>query len=245
MEIGFSQPVELEWLNAAADWTAAGYPPEEIRRRLDELLATRIAVGTTSKKSSRYKRISILMTIWVTPRRELVDFRDHASKLLEPGSSRIALHYAMLTATYPFFWSVASQVGRMLRLQDEISMTQVKRRCKEVLGERDTVAYAATRVVKTLVDLGLLKRGQKIGNYAAPDRSITTEIAAVGVLLEAGMLAEKKRTTLLEGIITTPALFPFHIPTSRELARQQFSRLSISGGEHGGERVTLSELRPE
>ena len=241
MEIGFSQPVELSWLDAAANWTAAGHPPDEIRRMLDELLATKIAVGTTSKKSSRYKRLAILMTTWVTPRRELVEFRNHALEILEPDSSRVALHYALLAATYPFFWSVCSQIGRMLRLQDEITMTQIKRRCKEALGERDTVAYASTRVVKTLVDIGLLKRGQRIGEYAASDQLLSSETAVLGVLLECGMRAEGKRTALLDGAVTAPGLFPFHLPTSREIARQQFTRLSISGGEHGGERVTLRE----
>ncbi len=242
MEIGFSQPVELEWLNAAADWTAAGYPPEEVRQMLDELLATKIAVGTTSKKSSRYKRLAILMTTWVTPRLENVQFRDHALGLLSFGNSRVALHYAMLSATYPFFWSVCSQIGRMLRLQDAITMTQIKRRCKEALGERDTVAYASTRVVKTLVDLGLLMRGKRIGEYAAPDQRVSSEMTAVGVLLEGGMRAEGKRTTLLEGVVAAPGFFTFSLRTSGEIARQQFSLLRITGGEHGGERVTICEV---
>lgn len=240
MEIGFSQPVELAWLDAAANWTAAGHPPDEIRRMLDELLATKIAVGTTSKKSSRYKRLAILMTTWVTPRREIVDFRNHALEILGQGSSRVALHYALLAATYPFFWSVCSQIGRMLRLQDEITMTQIKRRCKETLGERDTVAYAATRVIKTLVDLGLLRRAGKIGDYAAPDEKFPVNVAISAVMFEAGMLAEKKSTTPLEGILSAPALFPFQLPTARELARHRFPRIVISAGEHGSERVTLS-----
>jgi hypothetical protein len=120
-------------------------------------------------------------------------------------------------------------------------MTQIKRRCKEALGERDTVAYASTRAGKTLVDIGLLKRGQRIGEYAASDQLLSSETTVLGVLLECGMRPEGKRTALLEGVLNAPGLFPFSLPISRQIARQQFSRLTISGGEHGGERVTIPE----
>lgn len=240
MQIGFSQPLEHSWLDAALDWTASGISPEEVREQLDELLARKIAVGTSSKKSSRYKRVCQLMTIWVTPRPNLVDFRNHLLKQFISDNSRTALHFAMLTATYPFFWSVSAQIGRMLRLQDEISMTQIKRRCKETLGERDTVAYAATRVVKTFVDFGLLKRAEKIGNYSSPDLKFPVDAPLTAVLFEACMLAEMKHSNPIEALLAAPALFPFQLPSARELVRHHFSRLAISAGEHGSERVTLS-----
>lgn len=240
MAIGFSQPVELAWLDAAADWTVAGLPAKEVRERLDGLLAERIAVATTSKKNSRYKRIAILMRTWVEPDRQHRDFRDHALNLLKSSGSRPAIHYGMLSVAYPFFWSVSTQIGRMLRLQDKVSVSQLKRRCQEALGQRETVAYAATRVVRTLLDLHFLSREKANGIYSGIGSARITDPFLREFLIEAALRAEGNTIGLVESIRAHPGFFPFSNESISERSLPKNSRVEISGGDHSGLQFTLT-----
>jgi len=245
MQIGFSQPIELAWLEAAANSVAEGLSVEEARERLDDLLSHKIAVNSTSKRSSRNKRVTILMSTWVTPKRELVGFRDHALSVLKLASGRelTLVHYAMLIATYPFFALVASHVGRLLRLQDQCSMDQLKRRCREELGQRDTVSFAVTRVTRTLLDWELLAKGVKTGTYSIGQSIEPSSPGMAELLAEAAMISSGETNALVEQILGSPCLFPCRFPFSMVSSHWQSKRLSLTTSEYGGFRVTRLEER--
>lgn len=240
MQIGFSQPIEIAWMEAAATFVVEGMSIPEIRERLDGMLSQKIAVNTTSKKSSRYKRIAILMTTWVVPRRDLAEFRDHALSVFKTvrGRERILVHYAMLIATYPFFSVVAGHVGRLLRLQDHCSMEQLKRRCREELGQRDTVSFAVTRVVRTLIDWELLAKSDKPGEYSAAHPIEVSPVGMVELLTEATLIASGESNALAETILRSPCLFPCLFTSNTISALRRSTRLSITTSEYGGFRVT-------
>jgi hypothetical protein len=243
MQIGFSQPIELAWLEAAANFVADGLSPEDARARLDELLSHKIAVNSSSKRSSRNKRVTILISTWVKPKRELVGFRDHALSVLKlaSGRDRTLVHYAMLIATYPFFALVANHVGRLLRLQDQCSMYQLKRRCREELGQRDTVSFAVTRVIRTFLDWGILAKGDKTGLYSIerPIEPASQEI--VEILAEATLIASGETNALAEQILASPCLFLCRFPSSLISSRWQSKRFSLTTSEYGGFRVNRSD----
>ena len=239
MQIGFSQPIELAWMEAAVRFVAEDHSVPEIRERLDALLAQTIAVNTTSKKSSRYKRLAILMTTWVIPRRELGDFRDNALSVLKhtKGNERVLVQYAMLLATYPFFAVVAGHAGRLLRLQDECSMDQLKRRCREELGQRDTVSYAVTRVVKTLMDWGLIHKGKHTGIYLQAQPIYVTSSALISLLAEAVLIASNEEDSLAESTLGSPCLFPANLGENSVVMIGNSSRLSLTKSDYGGYRL--------
>lgn len=239
MQIGFSQPIELAWMEAAARLVAEGHATNEIRERLDELLAQTVAVNTTSKKSSRYKRLAILMTTWVIPRRELGDFRNNALSVLKDatGNERVLVHYAMLLATYPFFAVVAGHTGRLLRLQDQCSMDQLKRRCREELGQRDTVSYAVTRVVKTLMDWGLIAKGKRTGIYSQVQPINVISPGLISLLAEAVLIASSEEDALAESTLGSPCLFPAKLVENPIQAIGLTSRLSLTKSDYGGYRL--------
>ena len=246
MQIGFSQPIELAWMEAAARLVAEGHATNEIRERLDQLLAQRIAVNTTSKKSSRYKRLAILMTTWVTPRRELGDFRDNALSVLKAttGHERALVHYSMLLATYPFFAVVAGHAGRLLRLQNQCSMDQLKRRCREELGQRDTVSYAVTRVVKTLMDWGLIAKGSRTGFYSLAQPINVISPGMISLLAEAVLIASSEEDALAESTLGSPCLFPAKLVENPIMAICQSTRLSVAKSDYGGYRLSRTD-RPK
>ena len=115
--VGFSQRIQLPWLELAAGLQADGTPAEAIRARLQELLADKLSVGGAYRHSNREKAVSIIMRTWVTVPPALRSFRDagleHRRRL--PEGDRLTVHWGMAAAVYPFFAAVAAAAGSLYR----------------------------------------------------------------------------------------------------------------------------------
>lgn len=160
--IGFTQRIHLDWLDHTANLVLAGNPREEIVVALRERLKEKLSVGNQPVRANRDKATSILTKIWVTVPKELQSLRDEGPDHLRAWSpsDRLLVHWCMCMcmAVYPFFGTVANAVGRLLRLQRTAGAAQVQRR----LGERETVARAARRILRAYIDWGVLEQtGQK------------------------------------------------------------------------------------
>ena len=62
------------------------------------------------------------------------------------------VHWCMCMAACPFFGTAADAAGRLLRLQGTAAAAQIQHRLRERLGERETVARAARRVLMASID---------------------------------------------------------------------------------------------
>jgi hypothetical protein len=211
LQIGFSQRVRLEWLDYTAGLVLAGKSPSEINTALQTYLQDKLSVGGSAVRGNREKVITILMRIWVLPPDALRGIRDEGLVLARelPLEQHLALHWGLAMAVYPFWGTVAETVGRLLRLQKDVGAAQVQRRLREQLGERETVARAARRVVRSMVDLGVLVEGQNKGFYnVASPRQIHDEV--LSRWLATAFLAAKGGDWLpLETLYQPPAFFPF------------------------------------
>jgi hypothetical protein len=213
MQVGFSQRIQLDWLERTASLLLLGHTKGEIQTALQEMLQGRLSVGGTAERGNREKAISILLKIWVTVPRELTWFRNdglaHLNRLFL--TDHLAVHWGMTIAVYPFVGVVAEAVGRLLPLQGSCVAVQVQRRVREQLGERETVARAARRVLRCFIDWGVLQETKEKGVYhAVPVRSITDKKLAAW-LIEATLLASGSQVALLKAVTQTPMLFPFSI----------------------------------
>lgn len=211
IQIGFSQCIQLGWLERTASLLLMGHTRDEIQTALQELLRDQLSVGGTAQRGNREKAISILQKIWVTVPRELEPFRDeglaHLNRL--PLADHLAVHWGMTIAIYPFVGVIAEAVGRLLRLQSSCAAAQVQRRLREQLGERETVARAARRILRCFIDWGVLHGRKEKGVYqSVPVRSVTDKKLAAW-LIEAALLAGGSHNAPLKVIIQTPMLFPF------------------------------------
>jgi hypothetical protein len=183
------------------------------------------------------------MKIWVEPSKKHADFRDYAFDLWRNAdeTQRVLIHYAMTIVAYPFFWSVSTHIGRLLRLQDHFSIDQLKRRCKEEFGQRDTVAYSLTRVVRTLADWGLVVRSEKVGTYTAAMSTPASPRSFEHLLIEACLRASNERDCLIENVVASPGLFPWHFRHFSLTEITATSRLSVRSSDFGGLRIALSQ----
>jgi hypothetical protein len=118
----------------------------------------------------------------------------------------------MTMAAYPFFGAVAETVGRLMHLQGTCAAAQIQRRIREHLGERETVARAARRILRCFVDWGVLEETGEKGVYQASPALPVQDKQLAAWLIEAALLAQGTDTSVLHTLLQTPALFPFHIP---------------------------------
>jgi len=220
VQVGFSQRIRLEWLDKTANFVMAENDQSAINAVLQELLSDKVSVGGDAERGNREKIISILMKIWHSPPRELEELRDGGIKLLQglPPVYRIAVHWGMALAVYPFWGAVASQTGRLLRLQGTAAASQVQRRVREQYGERETVSRAARRVLRSFIDWNVLNETDQKGVYRQGNVVSIQESRLIAWLIEASLHARENGSAPIKELLDSSGLFPFrlaHVPAER------------------------------
>jgi hypothetical protein len=209
--IGFSQRIQLNWLEWTAQLAISGQAEGKIHTELHDRLKTIISVGGSDQGSNRAKAVNIMLKTWVTVPHELLPFRDEGLQLLQqlPKAEHLPVHWGMISAAYPFFGTVADSVGRLALLQGTIAAVQVQRRVAEQYGERETVARATRRILRCFIDWGVMLDNNEKGIYQAkPSQPVTSDRLAVW-LVEAAMITTGVKSTPFRGATQLPVLFPF------------------------------------
>ncbi|MBN1136465.1 MAG: hypothetical protein JXM73_07760 [Anaerolineae bacterium] len=211
MAVGFSQRIQLAWLEQTAAGMMSGQSRVQIEAALQEHLRDRLSVGGDAERGTREKAITILLKIWVSVPEGLESFRDEGLDHLRrlPASEHLAVHWGMTLAVYPFVGTVAETVGRLLRLQGAASAAQVQRRMREQLGQRTTVARAVRRVLRSFIDWGVLLETGAKGTYRGTPARLVEDRRLGAWLIEAALIASGSDLAPLAAIAGTPALFPF------------------------------------
>lgn len=214
--IGIKQVVRLEWYDYALDMLLEGLPAKEIRNQLDEFIRERLQSGGYGERGEQTytKAVAQIMKCWVSPDRELTDFRDNALLYARENRNnmRMALHWAMTIAAYPFWHRVAGQVGRLLNLQDSVTQSQIRLRCFEAMGERSTVERSARRVIRSYVAWGALRDSETKGCYAKVASVIISDRNLAILLFEAALHANPEGKAALGLLSNSSAFFPFQFP---------------------------------
>jgi hypothetical protein len=124
----------------------------------------------------------------------------------------------MAVGKYPFFCDVAGNLGRMLALNERVSLSQVERRMTESWGDRSTLSRAIRRVLRSMVQWGVLRDTSK-GTFIAPAKGIQVP-DAIGELLLQAVLVSHGQGMPLSHLIRHPALFPFDIQVNAAALRK-------------------------
>lgn len=223
--IGFDRKVRLSWLDATAEWAASDMPLEVIRSKLDLLLE-----GEVTGKEAIKKTKTILLRTWVLVPDPLRPLRDHGLVLAARGAGireRLPLHWGMAMPAYPLLWETANVVGRLLGLQGEVTLAQIRRRIAETYGERSTVARATQRITRTLIEWNVLEENGERGVYVAGPVTVLEDDELVGWLVEATLHANGASSGSLPTLVKSPALFPFRLGVTHKLTLERNPRLEI------------------
>jgi hypothetical protein len=222
--LGLDRDLKLTWLDEAAVIAGRNLNGVQLQSALMGALAGELPGA--GHNSARGKTVTVLKRVWVTVPNDVTPLRDRALGLLQDGDTddRLALHWAMLLATYPFFADVVGNVGRLLALQGTFERSHVLRRLKDKWGDRPTIPKAVRRVLTSLVGWQVLQNaGSEFSRKRAP-RRISAEHASV--LLEAAVLASPDQTASMQSLATSPLLFAFDVGPGMEQVRRS-GRLSV------------------
>lgn len=210
MTIGFDRRVRKEWIDAIAERWSLGATVSEMREFGHRLLRLESLAD-----EARGKTLTVLFHLWVTVPANAVALRDEASKMFAQvdAAHRIVLHWGLGLATYPFFRDTAEAAGRLLALQDSVTLTQIQRRVAERWGQRSTAARAAQRIVRSWIDWGLLREGAQRGTYLA-NRPIEVTGPLALWLVEALLVSLNSDAQVVAQVRRSPQLFPFDLDVS-------------------------------
>ena len=164
--IGFDRTIAAEWLDAAVARVMTGEPTEATRKFLWEFLED-VEPGTTNN-SSRGKTLTVLTRIWVSVPKQAEPLKRAALECVATasGEKRIGVHWAMVAGTHPFFFDVATHVGKLLKLHGQANRSQIKRRMTETWGDRSTLERTIQHVLRSMAQWGLLRAGEEPGSLS-------------------------------------------------------------------------------
>lgn len=227
--IGFSQRIRLEWLEKTARLFLAENTREEVEKELQDFLEDKLSIGSNPERGAREKAITILLKIWVSVPGSLAAFHKEGLEFLKklPSEDHLAIHWGMTMAVYPFFANVAEQVGRLISLQESFTLAQIQRRIREQLGERETVARAARRILSSFVDWEVLERSAKRGNYEGTSPHPVKNRRLVAWLIESVLISNSSPSGSLKLIAQAPSLFPFKLSSVNTSDLKENKRLEV------------------
>lgn len=208
--IGFDRKILQRWLDFTFARVAEGESPDRIHSLLHQYLLGEIA--GTAEKGAQYKTVTVLQRVWVRMPDALAPLRDDAVALWQemPVPDPLVFHWGMALATYPFFYDAASIVGRLLRLQEEARLAEVTRRLKESWGDRPQVPHAARRILRSMVEWGVLQDTGTRGVYQGPMEPFSVAEPRVrNWLMEALLRGSGVRALPYRNLASAPAVFPF------------------------------------
>lgn len=230
-KLGIKQTIQKHWMDRTVQMMLARMPEKEIRAELDDYLSTQKQSGGVGERGKKTYGMAIsLLAAWFSPEQELIGFRNDALHLAGRCKQNewLPLHWAVLSASYPFWFNVARQVGRVLNLQDQLTQAQIFNRIKEQYGDRETVARNARYTVRSFIAWEVLMDSAAKGCYvkAAPMNIVDSSIAIL--MFESALLATPEAKGALGLLLNNPAFFPFQLPVmTGDFVSQRSDRIDV------------------
>ena len=166
------------------------------------------------------------MKCWILPAPELREFASAVKgKLSSPlrREEKVLLHWAMLSAAYPFWFNVGKQVGRLLQLQNQITKKQIVMRLKEQYGDRQTVSRVTRYVIRSFVAWNVLKDTNRKGCYEQGDVFSVYDQDLLSLLFESVLYTIPEGKITINDLVNNPGLAFFNFPL---VSGEQISRVN-------------------
>lgn len=225
ISIGIKQIIRYEWIEHTFRLLSSGIPKDEIRKELEIYLSEKKGSGETGRRAeyTMSLAVAVLMNTWVTPKQNLLSYRDKWLCYAEKQPFHQIGHWSMLSATYPFWFNICYICGSLFKLQDQITKSQVMNRIYEVLGERNTVERCSRYVIRSLVSWGIIKDVNTKGAYEKGNVIAINDMYLISLLLESALYAIPDKKFQLSALLNCPSFFNFRFPV---ISGSQISRLN-------------------
>lgn len=174
-------------------------------------------MGHVLGAGSRKKAITVLSRLWSRPHWRGGLGKELLHEVLR--QDREVAHWGLLMVAYPFAAQGASDIGRLLTIQDELTTRHVNQAIIRRLGESEKVRLATRKLLITLTDWNALMRPAR-GVYRAAPRRMVKSWAAIAFLTYCALMVEQATRLTLSDIEHLSWLFPFRLHISpRDLDR--------------------------
>lgn len=205
--IGFNRHLEMDWLVQTASWSANGIHGQKLKNRIDVLLSP-----SFDSKVAQDKTRNLLFGIWDVDSKSVPKYfhADACKLLIEHSEINVVIHWGMMLAKYPFFYSVTAQIGRMAKHEGLFVYNQLEQRITETYGDTSTIKRCIQFIVRTLMNLELLSN-PKQGVYQLRKPIIIKYNNVIAWLVEVSVRAEGNNSKSMTSIRNDPAWFPFEI----------------------------------
>ncbi|MHB1611875.1 MAG: hypothetical protein ACYCT0_09325 [Sulfobacillus sp.] len=202
-KIGFDYRIHLGDMDMAADiWLTEGrLTPARLQPEM----------GHIAGLGSRKKAITVLSRLWSRPIWQEGLGRELLRDLLVQDH-RVA-YWGLLMVAYPFAAQGASDIGRLLMIQDELTTRHVNLAILRRLGESEKVRVATRKLLITLSDWNVLVRPSR-GVYKVSLCHPLNSALAKTFLTYCALLVEDATRLTLSDIEHLPWLFPFKVTIS-------------------------------
>jgi len=200
--------VEIEWLDQLAFGLKEQKNYKELREELDNSLKNKI-----HGNESRRKHLNVLMRIWVSVPSGHEQLRNRALTFLSTATSteRLALHWGLCLLAFELFKDVSNIIGKLFKINDEVTLAQVHHRIIESWGDRTTLVYAVRRILRSMVNWGVLQDTEKQGFYKPAEKQHLEAKALKLWLLECYLTCNEQKSVSMQSLNEAPALFPFAV----------------------------------
>ena len=245
--IGIKQAIRLEWMDYTVNLLLSGMDATTIRQELHHYLSDRKGGGSLGERSENTRKFVVnnLMHIWITPPQEIVPMRNDALEIIRNDATQsLAMHWSLISSVYPFWFNTATQVGKLLLMQDQVSQKQIVSRLKEQYGDRETIERYAKYVIRSFVYWGVLKEENRKGIYRLGNVTRVENLISIGLLLESALLANEKGKSTWEELIFSPAFFAFKImPVSTSFFVNSNFRIGTEHYNTAAEHIYLIDFK--
>ena len=205
--IGFDRYIERQWIDQMAKWVVQGKDREELHTLTDDYLSPYIKGETSLRKTK-----NVLFGCWVNETQENKKYKQQAIELWKQvkPEERLIIHWGLAMASYPYFASVTRQIGRLNRLQGDIHSKELQKRVVEIHGDTESVRRAASRLLQSLTQWGVLEQ-LSTSTFHVKSGLISTDRKLLSWLAVSPLLCSDRARLDVAEIYSDPAFFPFII----------------------------------
>jgi hypothetical protein len=229
-KVGIQRELRMEWFDQAARLYGMGFSKADARQEIYAYLDGALGFDTSPSAQTKTYIANALIKSWLAPDQDLIPLRDAAFNLLkENPNARLPIHWSLLGAAYPFWFAVATVIGRLLNLQNQVTQMQIVSRLKEKFGDRQTVSRRARYVIRSFVAWGVLKDVDTKGCYEKASPMIISDEKLAILMCESALLSSSEAKGAIGLILNNPAFFPFQLPVmTGDFISQQNDRIDVS-----------------
>ncbi len=219
--VGFCQKIKLDHLDYIAN-KARNTERKKMYKILGEYLLSDI-----QGVRSRTQAITMLMKIWFLVDEEHEDLRNRASDILMSCTpqEKVILHWGMTMLAYPFFKDVAYEVGKLFKLQNEVSSHNIGRKMKALYGDRRRVEVARTAVLLSMKEWGVIQPIKPSIYTLAEKREVVSQELKLW-LAEVIVRVSEYSSMPIDMVVSAPNIFPFNF--SLNIREMDESSLSVN-----------------